>query len=84
MGAILDQAWALDVDLTGASLVKASLFATQMAGAHLDGADLTGARVTADLTGAHLAGGRSKMRIVAPTKRTSRWASCAQLSNPRT
>jgi hypothetical protein len=57
-GATLDQAWALEVDLTGASLVKASLFATQLEGAHLDGANLTGARVTADLTGAHLAGER--------------------------
>jgi hypothetical protein len=33
--ATLDQAWALDVDLTEASLVKATLLATQMAAALL-------------------------------------------------
>jgi uncharacterized protein YjbI with pentapeptide repeats len=43
-GATLDQTWALDVDLTGASLVKASLFARQMAGARLDDANLLWAR----------------------------------------
>ena len=37
-GVVLDQAWALDADLTGASMRGASLFATQLMGAGLDGA----------------------------------------------
>lgn len=55
-GVVLDQAWALDADFTGASFKKGSLFMTQMIGAKLDGADFSNARVAANMTRASLKG----------------------------
>ena len=53
---MLDQAWGLGADLTGASFKGASLFGTQLMGAKLDGADFTGARIAADMSRASLKG----------------------------
>jgi uncharacterized protein YjbI with pentapeptide repeats len=51
---VLDQAWSLNSDLTGANLKGASLFATQFGGSRLDGADFTEARVAGDFTNASM------------------------------
>lgn len=51
-GVVLDQAWALKSNFTGANLKNSSLFATQFGGGKLDGADFTGAHVAADFTNA--------------------------------
>jgi len=51
-GVVLDQAWALKSNLTGANLKNASLFATQFGGGTLDGADFSDAHVAADFTDA--------------------------------
>jgi uncharacterized protein YjbI with pentapeptide repeats len=51
-GVVLDQAWALNSDFSGANLKSASLFATQFGGGKLDGADFSNAHVAADFTNA--------------------------------
>lgn len=51
-GVVLDQAWALKSDWSGATLKKSSLFATQFGGSKLDGANFSQARVAADFTNA--------------------------------
>jgi uncharacterized protein YjbI with pentapeptide repeats len=51
-GVVLDQAWALKSDWSGANLKKSSLFATQFGGSKLDGANFSEARVAADFTNA--------------------------------
>lgn len=53
-GVVLDQAWAVKSDFTGAKFVGASLFQTQMIDAKLDRADFTNAMVGADMTRASL------------------------------
>ena len=53
-GVVLDQAWSLNSDLTGANLKGASLFSTQFGGSKLDNADFTKARVAGDFTNANM------------------------------
>lgn len=53
-GVVLDQAWALHSNFSGADLRRASLFGTQFGGAKLDGADFSNARVAGDFTNASL------------------------------
>ncbi len=55
---VLDQAWALKSDLTGANLKHSSLFATQFGGSKLDGADFSHAHVAADFTNASVTNAR--------------------------
>ena len=76
-GVVLDQAWSLNSDFTGASLKGASLFATQFGGSKLDGADFTKARVAGDFTNASIRMRSSTALIRQRMRRTNRWALCA-------
>jgi BTB/POZ domain-containing protein KCTD9 len=51
-GVVLDQAWGLQSDFTGANLKKSSLFSSQFGGGKFDNADFSGAHVAADFTNA--------------------------------
>ena len=65
-GVVLDAAWALKSDFTGASFVSASLFQTQMMDCRLDGANFSNAMVGADMTRASLTKAKFDNAMLAP------------------
>lgn len=65
-GVVLDAAWALKSDFTGASLIGAGLFQTQLMDAKLDGANFAHAMVGADMSRASLVKANFEKAMLAP------------------
>lgn len=75
-GVVLDQAWALKSNLTGAKLKGSSLFATQFGGSKLDGADFTNAHVAADFSNASVTDAKFDGADLSADEKTNRWDLC--------
>ena len=82
-GVVLDQAWSLNSDLTGANLKGASLFATQFGGSKLDSADFTKARVAGDFTNASMTKAIFDGADLSADEKINPWVSCEAPSKAR-